>query len=62
MTARAETLASPESAPTEEDRVASAYLAQRREEAAARALQQSAPRDPSSLASANWTYRDRSSS
>ena len=50
------------SAPTEEDRVASAYLAQRREEAAARALQQSAPRDPSSLASANWTYRDRSSS
>ncbi|WP_127504459.1 MHYT domain-containing protein [Actinoplanes solisilvae] len=49
------------SAPTEEDRAASAYLAQRREEAAARAPQPTAPRDPSSLASANWTYRDRSS-
>jgi NO-binding membrane sensor protein with MHYT domain len=49
------------SAPTEEDRAASAYLAQRREEAAARAPQPSGPPNPSSLASGAWTYRDRSS-
>lgn len=47
------------SAPTEEDRAASAYLAQRREEAAARIPQQAPPPAPGSLASSAWTYRDR---
>ena len=47
------------SAPTEEDRAASAYLAQRREEAAARIPQQAPPPTPGSLASGAWTYRDR---
>lgn len=49
------------SAPTDEDRAASAYLAQRREEAAARAPKPAGPPNPSSLASGAWTYRDRSS-
>jgi NO-binding membrane sensor protein with MHYT domain len=47
------------SAPTEEDRAASAYLAQRREEAAARIPKQAGPPAPGSLASGAWTYRDR---
>jgi NO-binding membrane sensor protein with MHYT domain len=47
------------SAPTEEDRAATAYLAQRREEAAARIPRQAAPPTPGSLASSAWTYRDR---
>jgi len=53
-------------APTEEDRAAAAYLAARRERAAAdvpaaagKALQQQGER-PGPTLSSNWTYRDRS--
>ncbi|GAA0491065.1 membrane protein [Paractinoplanes deccanensis] len=49
------------SAPTEEDKAAAAYLAQRREEAAARAPRQPAAPAPGALSSGAWTYRDRSS-
>ncbi|MDY7084346.1 MAG: MHYT domain-containing protein [Actinomycetota bacterium] len=51
------------SAPTEEDRAAAAYLAQRRQEAAARIPQQTAPETTmgGGLRSSAWTYRDRSS-
>ncbi|MBU2669580.1 signal protein [Actinoplanes bogorensis] len=52
------------SAPTEEDRAAAAYLAQRREEAAARIPQQAGPGttlNGGGLGSGAWTYRDRSS-
>ncbi|HET6478560.1 MAG TPA: MHYT domain-containing protein [Actinoplanes sp.] len=47
------------SAPTAEDRAATAYLAQRRVEAAARIPQQVGPADPSSLRSKAWTLKDR---
>ena len=52
------------SAPTEEDRAAAAYLAQRREEAAARIPRQAGPGttlNGGGLSSGSWTYRDRSS-
>ncbi len=49
------------SAPTDEDRAAAAYLAQRREEAAARIPQQPGPGQSGGLNSGAWTYRDRSS-
>ncbi|MBL7260452.1 MHYT domain-containing protein [Paractinoplanes lichenicola] len=54
------------SAPTEEDRAATAYLAQRREEAAALAQRREAAAGPGTtmggggLSSGSWTYRDRS--
>ncbi|XVU26765.1 MHYT domain-containing protein [Actinoplanes sp. CA-054009] len=50
------------SAPTAEDKAAAAYLAQRREEAAARVPQQATgPERAGGLSSGAWTYRDRSS-
>jgi NO-binding membrane sensor protein with MHYT domain len=50
------------SAPTEEDKAAAAYLAQRREEAATRIPQQpTSPERAGGLSSGAWTYRDRSS-
>jgi NO-binding membrane sensor protein with MHYT domain len=51
------------SAPTEEDRAAAAYLAQRREEAASRIPRQANPGTTmgGGLRSGSWTYRDRTS-
>ncbi|MEV4352371.1 MHYT domain-containing protein [Actinoplanes sp. NPDC049596] len=49
------------SAPTDEDKAAAAYLAQRRDEAAARVPRQAGPDRAGSLSSGAWTYRDRSS-